>query len=186
MGFAQLAALTYANCINHIVTNTGALLTPQVNEAHQILRKVHDPSGNLMVVKPDTLLVDSDEELVGRQILDSMVAAQNPGSSPAAGSLIYFGTMNPLRGLYKLVATPWVTEALRTAANPNGWGNDGATPAKWLMRARRRIIHQTRRPLEVVQEAPNSGADFDSDLLRTKASMRFGAGVVDFRVTPAA
>lgn len=180
-GFAQMAALAYNSWVNRIATATGALTTPQVSEAHAILRKVHDTNSNLMVVKPDTLLVDSDEELVGRQILDSMVAAQNPGATPTAGSVIYFGTMNPLRGLYKLVATPWVTEALRTIANPNGWGNDATTPAKWLLRARRRIIQQNRRPLAIVQEAPNSGANFEADLLRTKGSMRFGAGVVDSR-----
>ncbi len=175
-GFGQMLAATWVN------TGAGSsLTTPAVNTAHNALRKVHDPNGNLIVTRPDMLLVDSDDEIVGRQILDSMVAAQNPGATPTAGSVIYFGTMNPLRGLYTLCATPWLSEAAKTPSNVNGYGLDNATPPKWLLRAKKRIILQTRKPLQVVQEAENAGTGFNEDVLRWKGKMRFGAGVVDSR-----
>ncbi|MGD0053306.1 MAG: hypothetical protein ABSD03_15995 [Vulcanimicrobiaceae bacterium] len=179
-GFAQMIAANWSATGNQN-TGGGALLTPIVNTAHAKLRKIRDTNGNLIVINPDTLLVDSDEELAGAQILESIGTANNPGTTPAAGSLIYFGTVNPLRGRYKLVATPWLSESQRSASNTNGYGLDNATPPKFLLRAKRRIILQTRKPLQVIQEAPNSGDSFRTDTLSFKGRMRFGAGVVDTR-----
>jgi hypothetical protein len=179
-GFQQMLAANWASTGNQL-TGGGALTTPNVNTAHAKLRKSRDGNGNLIVVRPDTLLVDSDDELVGAQILESIGTANNPGATPAAGSPIYFGTMNPLRGRYKLVATPWLSESQRTAANVNGYGLDGATPPKFLLRAKRRIILQTRKPLQVIQEAINAGASFRQDVFAWKGKMRFGAGAADTR-----
>jgi phage major head subunit gpT-like protein len=177
-GFGQMYATSWTYSVS---VNTGAISTPQVKEAHRILRKVHDPNGNLLVIKPDTLLVDSDEELEAVQVMDSWLLAQNPGATPTAGTMPYFGTINPLRGKYRVVGTPWMSEAAKSPTNANGYGTDGATPPKFLLRAKKRIILQTRNPLEVVQEAPNSGTSFRQDVLAYKGRMRFGAGTVDNR-----
>jgi hypothetical protein len=179
-GFAQMIAAPWASVGNQL-TNGGAMETPNVNTGYAKLRKARDGNGNLIVVRPDTLLVDSDEELVAIQVTDSFGTANNPGANPAAGSPIYFGTMNPLRGKFKVVATPWISESQRSAANPNGYGIDNATPPKFLLRAKRRIILQTRKPLQVIQEAPNAGTSFRTDTVAFKGKMRFGAGVVDPR-----
>ncbi len=179
-GFQQMYAHSWGY---KVATNTGAVSTPQVKEAHRILRKVHDPNGNLLVVRPDVLLVDSDEELEAEQVMDSWLLAQNPGATPAVGSMPYFGTINPLRGKYRVVGSPWLTEAAKTPSNPNGLGTDTATPPKYLLKAKKRIVLQTRNPLEVVQEVPNSGTSFRNDVVAFRGRMRFGAGVVDDRYT---
>jgi len=179
-GFGQMVAASWSSVGNQL-SGGGAMTTPNVNTAYAKLRKVRDGNGNLVVVRPDTLLVDSDDELVAIQITDSFGTANNPGASPAAGSPIYFGTMNPLRGKFKVVATPWLSESQRSASNATGTGLDSTTMPKFLLRAKRRIILQTRKPLQVVQEAPNSGDSFRTDTISFKGKMRFGAGVVDPR-----
>ncbi len=178
-GYSQMAKATW---VTQVSSNPGAISTPQLQEAKKKLRKTRDGNQNLISVRPDTILVDTDEEDDADRITGSIFDSNNPGATPTAGIPLYFGTKNPFRNAYKVVATPYVTEALRGLNNPNGWGNDNTTPAKWLLRAKSKAaILQTREPLSVVQETPNSGADFDSDTIRFKGRMRFGADVVDSR-----
>ncbi|TAM90628.1 hypothetical protein EPN42_05655 [bacterium] len=178
--YQQLLAANFT-AIGNETSGGGALLLPMLQYAHQKFRKVKDGEGNIIVVRPEMLVVDTDEELVAKQLLKSIGIPQNPGASPAAGSAIYFGTINPLQDAYECCATPFLSQAAATSANPNGYGLDSATPPKFLVMKKRGMVFQDRTALKVTQEAPNSGDGFKTDTIRYKARRRFGAGDVDPR-----
>lgn len=157
----------------------GAITVGMLQKAHNALRKATDGDGNLIGVVPDTLVVDSLEELEAGQIMDSLVDPQNPAGPAATTSqqnLIYFGTVNPMKGRYTVCSTPFFQFAATTAANPTGFGIDGATPPKLIAQKRKGVIFQRRSPLKVTQEAPNSGANFSRGDMRYAAEERIGSG----------
>lgn len=178
--YQQLLAANFST-IGNQTSGGGALLLPMLQFAHQKFRKVKDGDGNIIVVKPEALVVDTDEELVAKQLMKSLGVPQNPGASPAAGSAIYFGTINPLENMYEVIATPFLSQAAATSANPNGFGLDSATPPKFLVMKKRGMVFQDRTPLETKQEDPNAGDSFKKDVYSYKARRRFGAGDVDPR-----
>jgi len=178
--YQQLLASNFASVGNQ-TSGGGALLMPMLQFAHQKFRKVKDGEGNIIVVKPEMLVVDTDEELVAKQLMKSIGIPQNPGATPAAGGVVYYGTINPLESAYEVCETPFLSQAAATSSNPNGFGLDGATPPKFIVMKKRGMVFQDRTALSTTQEAPNSGGGFNSDTIRYKARRRFGAGNVDPR-----
>lgn len=158
--------------------------------AHNAATKVVDGLGNLIVVRPTDIVCDTLDELDARRVMETIEGLSNPGTAPSNGALRYFGTINPLKGMYGILPTPFLTicaQDLQSAGvsgfTSAGWGLNG-TSAPWLLVMKRRgTIFQDRTPLSTMQEAPNSGGNFDADVIRYKCKRRFGAGTVDPRFT---
>jgi len=138
-----------------------------------------DPLSNKIVVNPDCLLVSSQDALNGKMLIEpgaypgvpgqsDTTAAANPviaGDTSAAGadSGVLAGhpggafANNPFRGMgIKLCVERYLPD-WAWAFGESGKG----------------LVFQERDPLEVVQEAPNSGNWFDFDSIRWRSRRRF-------------
>ncbi len=159
----------------------GALLEDNLEAAHKAARKVRDGLGNIIVVRPDTLITDTDDELNAERLLQTMAAVSNPGATPTDGQLRYFGTINPFRDKYTPLSSPFLSQIMQDLGATSGNGLNGTSRPWLLVQKKKGAIFQDRTAVTVTQEAPNSGEGFDSDTMRFKAKRRFGAGVVDPR-----
>ncbi len=162
---------------------------------HNAATKVVDGLGNLIVIRPTDLVVDTLDELNARRVLDSLLNPSNPGFGPGGsgstniyGQLRYFGTTNPLKDMYGVLPTPFLTICAQdlTSAGVSGFTSAGwglnSTSAPWLLVMKKRgVVFQDRTALATQQEMPNSGRSFEADIVRYKCRRRFGAGVVDPR-----
>jgi Mu-like prophage major head subunit gpT len=163
----------------------GGLTIPNLTIADGIAGEITDPDGNIIIVDLNTLVVDYKDRLTARQLLNSLLIPSNPGSSPAVGSVVYFGTINPLKDAYQLKECRLLVSASKASTgtgNGNALGGiDNTNRPWWLMQAKASLVFQDREALSVMVEAPNSGSHFDSDAIRHKAKARWGSGVIDPR-----
>ncbi len=147
--YAQVFAVNYST-----VGMQGAGST--INEdslviAHNTATKVKDPLNNLIVVRPDKLICDTLDEMDARRVMETPAGLSNPGNAPTNGQLRYFGTINPLRGRYDIVPTPFLTIVMNDMGVSNGFGLN-TTSAPWLLvQGQRGSIFQDRTPLKTTQ-----------------------------------
>ena len=135
------------------------------------LRKAKDPKGDLVLVQPNAVVVDTDDEIAATKMLLNATTVAVPGSSDVTG---YFNTMNVLKGKFTIHASPYVTQAPNIRAGINGSYNPWA-----VMEKKKGLVFQSRTPLQVVQESPNSGDAFIKDSIRFRFDRRYGTDVVD-------
>lgn len=158
----------------------GALNIGRLKNALTSLKNAVDPLSNKIITKPDTLLVSNQDFINGDLLLapgpypgvigQSNVAAANipvlGGTSATAGTSqgVFAGhpgswmSKNPFAGMgIKLVVEPYAPDWM--------WAVGDSTKG---------FVLQTRDPMEIVQETPNSGANFDFDSLRFKVRERLG------------
>lgn len=158
----------------------GPLNVGRLKTALTAIKNAVDPLSNKLISKPDTLLVSNQDFINGDLLLapgnypgvlgqSSTTLANNPvlgGTSATAGTsqgaLTGFPgswmSPNPFAGMgIKLVVEPYAPDWM--------WAVGDSTKG---------FVSQQRDPMEVVQETPNSGANFDFDALRFKVRERLG------------
>jgi len=129
----------------------------------QALRQAIDPLGVPIVVTPDTLLVSPFDEIEARMALQSptfpAIAGRATDATTAAAVPGYFRGpfgMNPIQGMLK----PVVNIHMKTGVWAIGQSAKG-------------YIMQRRDPMEVVQELPASGQNFELDVIRFRTRSRW-------------
>lgn len=150
-------------------TSYGAFSSQLVQNGDAQLMQQLDRLGNLMLVNPNLLLVGTQNKFTARTLLNSewypstaaMTVAAAGGGQTAIGTAF---AKNVLEGLYNLVVARFL-------------------PVKaWALgEAGKGFVFQTRVPLEVIQENPQSGASFSADEFRFRTRSRFNVDAIEPR-----
>jgi len=133
-----------------------------VQTAFASLRKQKDLLGNKIVVMPDTILISPDDEMDADIMANSEYFPATPIGT--AGKFEGIHGSNPFRGKFVPIVSPWMPD--------KAWV---------LMEAGKGPIFQTRDPVEMVQENPQSGDAFAVEEFRYKTRARFECDWVDQR-----
>lgn len=158
-------------------TTYGTLNIGRFTKGYVTLLNAVDPLGNKIIVNPDYLLVSSFDVVSGDLLLNSpsypgVIGPSDYSSNPAilggtsnvsganlgvlGGQIGSWNSHNPFKGLgIKLCVERFFPD----------WA--------WAMGQKRGLIYQERDPLEIQQEAPNSGNSFSADVYRYKSRKRF-------------
>lgn len=141
-----------------------------------------DPMSNKIIVNPNRLVVSSQDALKGDMLLKPgpYPGIMGPSDLAAASVPVLGGTQSFTGAANQGVPAGFPGGAF--AANPfagMGWElvverylRDWA----WLLgEAGKGFLMQVRDPLEIIQEAPNSGSYFDFDSIRYRSRERFEA-----------
>lgn len=169
----------YTGSSGNIVSNIGPLNMGRLKEAYQVLLNAVDPNNNKVIVNPNCLLHSNQEELNAKMLLQAgyYPAIPGPSNTALANAPILGGTTSAIAANQ---GVPAGYPGGGFAANPfDGMGIKHVREtylADWvcaLGQAGKGLIFQERDPLEIVPEAPNSGASFTFDVLRYKARRRF-------------
>ena len=142
---------------------TDVLSAQSLQTAITAMRRTLNDQGRPMQIVPDTLVVPPDLEWEAWQILNSIFHV-DPVISPQTQNL----ASNPLRGLLRLVVTPYLT-----------------APAPWFLldskRAVRAIVLQMRREFEFSALEANSEEGFLRDRYLYGVRGRYNVGYGDWR-----
>jgi hypothetical protein len=177
-----LLGATYNTSIGNVQNGGGALTQPALETATIRLHKMLDPLGNLILVKPDTLLVSPSDEFNAAKLLQSALQPSVPGAAgqtantASSGGTGWTMTTNPLQGLFALKVSRFLPSSLDAVK-----GIDATNGAWFLMQAKKSIAWQDRVALQVQQEAANAGESFDRDQYRWKVRRRANAAVIESR-----
>ncbi len=182
------AGYSFANLGNALQT-PGQLSQPNLELADIQLQNMVDPLGNFMLVTPDTVLVSPADKFNLLKLLNSTLQPSVPGASgqtlstASAGTTGFTMTINPLQGEYAAKVSRFLRGASTAQGGPGlkGPGLDGSHGACYLLQTKKSIIFQDRDALEVIQEAPMSGAAFAFDQYRYRVRRRFAVRVIDPR-----
>ena len=133
------------------------LSSAALEAAHIAARTLTDPVGRKMLFSPTTLLVSPIDEFTALRIMNSPIEANTATSTTAM-------LVNPLQGRYTVYASPYV-------------------PTKaWLLGDfKRGFVFQRRDPLEITQEAPNTGRGFSQEVYAFRGRERFEADWIEPR-----
>lgn len=184
------AGYTYA--LGTQLQTPGQLSQPNLELADIQLQNMVDPLGNFMLVTPDTVLVSPADKFNLLKLLNSTLQPSVPGAAggtfgqaggAAGGQTGWTMTVNPLQGEYSAKVSRFLPGANATQGGPGlkGPGVDGAHGAAFLMQAQKGVVFQDRDALEVIQEAPMSGASFSYDQYRYRVRRRFAVRTIDPR-----
>lgn len=144
------------------------LSVPTLRTALQSLASAFDPLGVRIAVRPDRLVVSNFDEINARTLLNSSYYPGVPGaggstaSSAASGNLTGSFAENVLKGMLNLSMNTFL---------PFGAWNVGSS--------KKGLVMQRRDALEVVQEQPNSGASFNTDMIRFRSRARWVMDWID-------
>ncbi len=165
--------------------SSGAQLSKAGLEAGTIaLQAMVDPLGNLIMVQPDTLLVSPSDQFNADQLVNSTLNPAVPGASGQTASTASAGltgslmSKNALQGIYAIKVSRFLPSSVSATK-----GLDGTNGAWLLLDSNRSVVFQDRDPLEVAQEATNSGQSFSRDVYRYRTRRRAAAAVIDSRLT---
>lgn len=140
-------------------TTFTALTLEAFKNARKALMTIKDPLGNIVGGLPDTLVVAPNLELVANLLMNSSWTPTNVGAS---GTASFPTDNNPIKGMARVVVNVYLPD--------NAW---------FLGRSKKRsLILQTRTPLEVTQEDPNSGESFKYDIFQYRIRERWAMGWV--------
>ena len=137
---------------------------------YKALLKITDPLGNKMLVNPNLLVVSAEDVLNTPQILHSAYYPAVPGATGQTASTAASGTTgwtmseNPLQGKFDWIFSRYLPD--------NAW---------YLGEANKGLVFQRRDALEVVQEMPNTGEHFRSDVFRFKTKARWETEWIESR-----
>lgn len=154
---------------NAFAANT-ALSQLALENADIALHAIRDPLGNRMLVMPGYLLVSTSDKFNAAKLLNSSLQPSIPGasgetiSSAASGGTGWTMTVNPLQGLYQLGVSRFL--------GAGDW---------FLLEPKTSLVWQERDPLEILQEAPNSGASFENDEYRFRIRRRYQSALLESR-----
>lgn len=142
-----------------------------LQSARNQLRHQKNLQGLLMAVQGRRVIIGTKNEYDASVLLNS---SYYPSGAAVAGATGGAFSNNPLKGLFDLtVATYMFDQNGQVTADSKAWYvADAKKP--WF-------ILQQREGANVVQEAPNSGASFEKDVMRFKGSERMNADFVDPR-----
>jgi len=139
----------------------GAISVGTLKTAKQVLKKIKQPDGQLVLVNPNSVVYHPDDE----QIVDIILKSPN-FPSPIQANTAYGAptgqvfAINPIQGMYQKYECRYLTSS----------GNNGG--AWFLMESKKPVVWQERTGLMTVQEAPNSGTSFNRMLARWRVSKR--------------
>jgi hypothetical protein len=149
--------------------------------AYDALRVITDPMGLFLMVMPSILMCDVTRELTAKELTTAVWKSSIPYapnsasvSAPSAanpGDPGYFGTPNPLNGLFGVSASPYIGQA--------GHGYDGVSPMWFLGEMARGPYYSDREPASVTQEDPNSGKSWSTRSMAWQVYGRFGTLFLD-------
>ena len=148
-----------------------ALTQPALEAAWTALTLVLDLEGNFMLVKPDALVVGTQDQITAEKLLTSTFQPSFPTGT--AGSVGYFQTRNVLEGKFTVYPSAFV-QKIRAA-------NSGAGYPWALLQRKKSLVFQPRTPVQVEQEASNSSVSLLQYQSRYVLQRRFGVGLVDGR-----
>jgi phage major head subunit gpT-like protein len=150
----------------------GALIQANVQNGMVALMNQKNLQGIKMQVAPGRLVVGSAYRFDAGVLLNSSFYPSGAASAGVVGGAF---AVNMLKGILDLTVSRYVFA--------NDGTVDGTSKAWYLMDSTGKpwFIVQQREPVAVVQEAPNSGANFDRDIVRFKASTRFNCDHIDPR-----
>ncbi|GAC1311014.1 MAG: hypothetical protein NVSMB19_25360 [Vulcanimicrobiaceae bacterium] len=154
-------------------TAASALTQPALEAAWTALTLILDLEGNFMLVKPDALVVGTQDQITAEKLMTSTFQPSFPTGT--AGSTGYFNTKNVLEGKFTIYASAFV-QKIRVA-------NSGAGYPWALTQKKRSLVFQPRTPVTVEQEARNSSVSLLQYEDRYVLQRRFGTGMVDGRFT---
>jgi hypothetical protein len=147
-----------ASGLGNRITTYAALSFSGVNEANVIFTNLIDPMGNKITVSPNRLLHSSNDEVLANTIYNNQYHPTIGGLSgltlatAASGTSPAMMAENAFKGRFKPVMcryfAPWAWILMH-----------GPSPA---------FIKQTYTELEIVQENPNSGSNFEMDEINFK------------------
>jgi hypothetical protein len=125
--------------------------------AHVAARSIVDPIGRKFLYVPTTLLVSPIDEFTVMRIINSPIM---PNTAASATAML----VNPLQGRYAVFSTPYV----RSKA--------------WMLGDfKKGFVFQRRDPLEIIQEAPNTGMGFEQEIYAFRGRERFEADWIEPR-----
>lgn len=134
-----------------------ALTMESFKDARKALMTIKDPLGNIVGGVPDTLVVAPNMEYAANLLMNSSWTPTNVG---ATGTPSFPTDSNPIKGMARVEVCMYLPD--------NFWA---------LGRAKKRsLILQTRSPLEVTQEDPNSGESFKYDIYQYRIRERWAMG----------
>jgi len=182
------AGYSFTTLGNQLQT-VGQLSQPNLELADIQAQNMVDPLGNFMLVTPDTVLVSPADKFNLLKLLNSTLQPSIPGASgtqlsaQTGGQTGWTMTINPLQGEYSAKVSRFVRGATSSQGGPGlkGPGQDGSHGACYLMQSKKSIVFQDRDPLEIIQEAVNSGTAFSYDQYRYRVRRRFAVRVIDPR-----
>lgn len=127
--------------------------------------------GIAMMVNPKRLLISPLYKFDAAVLMNS---AYYPSGAAAAGSVGGAFAINPIKGLLDVSITRFM---------PDNSGVIGGLSKAWFIVDDTKPWFQVmmRTPVSVVQEAPNSGSNFERDVFRFKARTRMNADHIDPR-----
>lgn len=175
--YNALVAGAYTTAIGNAPALNVQVSLAALKAADVALENSVDPLGNFVVVQPDTVAVNPVDKFDVLTLLNSTLQPAVPGgsgqnaSTASSGATGWTMSTNPLQGVYKPVSARYVPKI----------GLDGTHGAWFLMQAKKSLVFQDRDPLEVAQEAPNSGEGFERDIYRYRTRRRFAVGLIDSR-----
>lgn len=135
--------------------------TSGLKEAAWLCRQTRDRQGTRFAQRPDTLFISPTDEVAANVLMGSqywpMVQGTSATSFLTAPSSVNpgAGAMNPWRGAYKVVMNNYLAD----------W-------SWYLGQAGKGYVYQIRDALEITQEAPNSGDNFNRDVTRLRTRVR--------------
>jgi hypothetical protein len=157
-----------------VTTTLGQINQQRLEDGWTAAAYVTDPLGNLIVVEWDALIIAKVDEILTRKLLQSMYSPSVPG---ATGTVGYFMTENILKGMFQILATPFISTLAGVRAGLAG----GAAPWALIEKNSKAMIFQNRTALQVIQEVANAGKSFDRNEVRLLTERRFGTNPVDGR-----
>lgn len=173
---------TYNTTIGNLNSGGGRISQVGIEKATVALHEMRDPLGQLIMVQPDTILVSPSDEFEGAKLLQSALQPSVPGAAGQTANTATSGltgwtmTMNPLQGLFALKVSRFLPSEFSTVK-----GLDGVHGACFLLQSKKSLVFQDRDPLEVQQEATNSGESFARDQYRWRVRRRFNTAVIESR-----
>ncbi len=159
-----------ATGLGNRVTTFGQLGTSLLKEAAFLARRTRDRQGIRIPQRPDTLFISPTDEVAANVLMGSqywpMVQGTQATTFLTAPSAVNPGAMamNPWRGAYKVVTNNYLAD----------W-------SWYLGQAGKGYVYQIRDGVEIVQEAPNSGHNFERDTIRLRSRARSAQSWVDPR-----
>lgn len=127
--------------------------------------------GLKMGIVPDTIVHGPQLAFTVATLLNSQYYPVGASTAGVVGGAF---SINPIKGLYSPISSPFVFKQDGTV--------DGTSTAWYVTdKTKTSFVVQLREAVMVEQEAPNSGASFERDIYRFKASMMGNADWIDPR-----
>ena len=147
----------FTTTIGNRVDTYGRLSAAKLEEAHVKLRNIVDPIGRKFLAIPTVLIVSPVDEFNAWTLVNSPMQAWNTSGT-------FSHMVNPLQGRYTVYASPFVRQYAWMVGDP-----------------KRGFVFQRRDPLEIIQENPQAGMGFSTEIYAFRGRERFEADWIEPR-----